>query len=250
MACLQGDEFPGTVPFGHAGEDKALLFAGLAEVDALDGAGIDDGGMAPVVQALVFVNVAESYIVPTFVADQAAAEGKFVAEHDGALAAVTGPGDAGVGEQDEGQVGIGFLQEQGNAVHHAGFQNLEHFVCGLAGHFGARKHAATRNPGDGNDLHGKAKGIRLQPDDPIGHDVQVGYVECLVFLKRVSAAGGRGDVVIAYEEHGWDACLGKAHHAPPPLALEGGLGVAIFVSIAGEEDEIHLFFDGAVDDLV
>ena len=35
-----------------------------------------------------------------------------------------------------------------------------------------------------------------------------------------------------------------------PLALKGGLWIAILVSVAGEDDQVNFFADGSVDDLI
>ena len=60
------------------------------------------------------------------------------------------------------------------------------------------------------------------------------------FLQGVGATAGRRHVVVADQQQGGNARCGQAHHAPPPFALEGGLRVAIFVGVTGEDDEIDL----------
>lgn len=54
--------------------------------------------------------------------------------------------------------------------------------------------------------------------------------------------------MVTYQQYSRDARMGEAHDAPAPLTLESGRRVAIFVSIAGKDDQIYPFLDGCVYD--
>ena len=56
--------------------------------------------------------------------------------------------------------------------------------------------------------------------------------------------------MIAYQQDGWNPCLGEAHDPVPPFPLKSRGRVSIFVSIPGKEHTIHFFLDGAVNDLI
>ena len=70
----------------------------------------------------------------------------------------------------------------------------------------------------------------------------------LEFLDGVGPSDGRGKVVVAHQQQGADAGLGKADDAPAPLALEGGRRGAILIGVPGKDDQVHSFGDGRIDD--
>jgi hypothetical protein len=56
--------------------------------------------------------------------------------------------------------------------------------------------------------------------------------------------------MIANQQDSWDLGFRKTHHPLAPFLLEGWLGVPIFVSVPGKEDEIDLFFNGRINYLI
>ena len=69
-------------------------------------------------------------------------------------------------------------------------------------------------------------------------------------MNGMGAPGGRGDIVVAGQQDGHDAGLGELHDALVPFALESRGRGAIFISIPGENHQVHLFLNCSLDDLI
>ncbi len=213
----------------------------FAKVNALNGAGVNDGRMGAVgVEMLVFVDVAQGHVIQPSVVDDAAAENQLLPQHDGALAAVFGALHAGVGGEDEGNVGIGRFHQFLHALGHPGLQLGEDIVVRFSGRFLAGHELAAGNPGHGDDLHRDAQFFRFQAVNAVSH-VNVGHFQRVELVQGVGAPGGRRNVVIAYQQHRGNAGSRQAHDAPAPFALEGRVRIAVFVGIPGKDYQVNGF---------
>ena len=81
-------------------------------------------------------------------------------------------------------------------------------------------------------------------------DVNVGDGQGVKFVQSVGAAGGGGNIMVAYQQHSGDFGLRKAHHPFSPGTLEGGLRVAVFVSVSGKDNEVYLLGNGRFHNLI
>jgi hypothetical protein len=234
-------------------DDEEFVVVGLAEVDALDGAGVDDGWVGVFVEVLGFVDMAQGHVVQAGVFDQGGGQNQVAAEHDGALTTIGGALHRAVGGQHNGQGGIGALGEpQVDQLAQALIDLFENLAAGEGSRISAGtlagEQAGAGDPGQGDDLERQPFEIIRAEKSGMIENVHVRDFKGVEVFQSVGAAESGGEVVVADEQEGADASPGEAHHPAAPFALEGGGGRAILIGVASEDDQVNLLLDGGIDD--
>ena len=227
---------------------KALLVALLAKVHPLQAAGIGHhGGLCP--QNLVFVDVAQGNVVDLGLLQVSGHQHVVLAEHHGPFGTDGGAVDGKVGGDDGGNLGVQLPGPGVDGGGHAPFHFLAHFVDGLAAGILPAQQRAAAGPRDGQDLQGpraSSDGVVLEGRA----NVDVGHPQGVEDLDGGGAANGVGQVVVADQQEGRDAGLGKAGQAFGELPLLGLGRVPALVGISGEQHQVYVFGQGIFNHLV
>ncbi len=226
---------------------EALVLLLLAEVHALEAAGVGDDG--PLAEHLVLVDVAEGDVVQSRAGEGGEHEDGVAAKHHGALAAGGRAAYGDVADEDGGDVRVKGVKLQGEGLGEALLKSLSDLVQGKVAGVVAGEVLGAAYPGEADDLQRAALG-RHDGDGELVGDEDALHVQRGEDLQGRGASGDGGQVVVAGEEVDGDAVAGEPGNAAGELALVGLGGVAGLVGVAGEEDGVYAFGEGVVHQLV
>ena len=122
---------------GDLGNDEELVILGLAKVNTLDGAGINDRRVIPFVKILRLVDVTHGHVIEPVILHQGGRQDQVTAQHNHPFRAEQRTFHRGMRRQDEGQAGIGLahpiLDQARNAILDPGEQLSHIHSTGIDG---------------------------------------------------------------------------------------------------------------------
>jgi len=222
----------------------------LSEVDALGAAAEDDGRLQVVVQALVFVDVAERDIAPDWIGQRGAPVDRHIAaHHDVPLGPVAGLVHAEMAHENGRRVRIlpGFVCQGHDAAGQPLAQQPVQLIYTLALGLFPQDVILAQWIRRGRDLQALAVAAGDGLHRVVGSDVDVGHAQRVEDADRSGAALHGRQVVVAHQQHHGHACIRQPLDAPRELPLEGGIGIAHLVRVAREHEQIDVLFDGIID---
>ncbi len=148
-------------------------------------------------------------VIDPFVVDETAAQHQFVAQHDGAFAAVNRPLHAGVGGQNQGDGWVGRFYQPLHQFRHLVFHHHHNVGQAHARRLFAGHQPALRHPRHGDDLHGDAQFVWPQPLNAVT-DVNIWDRECTEFGQRVRPPRRWRHIMVADQQHCRNASGGEA----------------------------------------
>lgn len=157
--------------------------------------------------------------------------------------------DRAVNGEDGGDVGVelfgGALEEVVDSFHQHDFDleeggEAEFFFC---------QEVVTCHPGEGDELQGASAGFDDVEAGAVG-DGDAFDVECVEDFDRVGASCGGRYIVVADQDDDGKASKANAANAAGKFPLVGGVGGAVFVDVASDEDDIDALREAVVDRFV
>ena len=200
-------------------------------------------------QNLMLVDMPQGDILQPGLADGGEVQRVVVAQHHGSFGAYGGAADGDMAGQDGRRVRVQGLGQARYAIRHTAFDFLADLLNVQAPGFVAGQHRAPGRPRHGQYLQragGRGYGVI---GHPVAH-IDLRHAQGGVDFNGVGAAGGCRQVVIAGQQEGGDAGVGKPAQPAGQFPLVGLRRVAALVGVPGQENQIHPVGQGELHQLV